>query len=107
MGKSTNTFRDRMAVRDMLLLELADAAAHRDERIEILKTAYGPVCEWVVYEWWRMLAAVNTERTIRGLAPVGIGSVQRAERLASGHVDYATKYALYCAELVVEPPRRT
>lgn len=57
--------------------------------------------EWVLFERSTMLAAVNAERAVIGLPPVDVTMVRRVERLAEGHTDYATKFPLYCAELVV------
>jgi hypothetical protein len=48
-----------------------------------------------------MLDAVNLERRVRGLPQVIEAQVIRVENQAHGHVDYAHKYALYCAELAM------
>jgi hypothetical protein len=56
---------------------------------------------YVLFERERMLAAVNMERVRRGIPPVGIKAIDRVERLACGHVDYAHKYPLYCAEIAL------
>lgn len=56
---------------------------------------------WVFYEREAMHAAVNRERSARGLGSVTLLDVRRVERWAQGHSDYAHKYALYCAEIAV------
>ena len=57
---------------------------------------------WVIFEREQMHEAVNKLRARSGLGPISIDSVERAEVSASGHVDYVEKYALNCADLVVE-----
>lgn len=59
------------------------------------------VPEYVLYERATMLAAVNEERARRGFSPVDEKAIDRVERLACGHVDYASKYPLYCAEIAL------
>lgn len=104
MGEAPRRLRDRLAVRDRLLAELTDAATQRHLREDFIDTPTGPELAWVEYERNRMLGLVNTERAARGLPPVDMADVAKADRLAGGHADYATKYALYCAELVVDKP---
>lgn len=55
---------------------------------------------WIVHERTTMFNAVNGLRRERGLDPVSLDEVKRAESLASGHSDYTRKFALGCAELV-------
>lgn len=78
------------------LLEEADLRSSRngfdDESREL---------EWVVAERQRMLAEVNDIRRAAGAEPVTVEQIENAERPAIGHVDYATKFALYCAELAL------
>lgn len=57
---------------------------------------------WVVHEWDTMHAEVNRLRARHGLGPVSIVEVRSAEALACGHSDYASKYALKCANLVID-----
>ncbi len=57
--------------------------------------------EWVAFERQAMLTAVNIERHTRGLPPATMAQIIRVENNAAGHVDYATKYPLYCAELAL------
>lgn len=103
MGEATTRLRDRLHVRDRLLAELTAAAKERHLREDVVSTPHGPEATYVEYERTRMLTLVNAERDARGRGPLDMARVAAAERLASGHVDYAAKYALYCAELVVEP----
>lgn len=100
--------RDRMAVRDQLADELADAATRRHMFPGTIDTPTGTEPEWAVYERGRMLAVVNTERAVRSKPPLGLADVEHVERLCVGHSDYAAKFALYCSELVFDlrPPRQ-
>lgn len=104
MGDRTDRHHDRRAVHDRLITELTDAAKQRHLREDLVNGATGYEPGWVRYERGRMLAVVNDERAKRGLQPVSWTTVADAESLAAGHVDYVTKYALYCAELVVDKP---
>jgi hypothetical protein len=56
---------------------------------------------WVLFERAALHKAVNEERARRNLPPVDIKAIDRVERLATGHVDYATKYTLYCTEIAL------
>ena len=58
------------------------------------------VPDWVGFELAQMLALVNAMRAERGDEPVPEDAVRRVEQGACGHVDYASKYAIGCAELV-------
>ena len=79
------------AVRDRLLVRLVKAQAQRSRRRV-----------WALFEQKTMLDAVNEERVARGLAPVALSLIQGVENFACGHVDYSLKFALYCAEIVLE-----
>lgn len=57
---------------------------------------------WVIFERQQMHSAVNKLRAKAGLAPVPIERIERAEMSASGHIDYVEKFALRCADLVIE-----
>jgi len=61
-----------------------------------------PELEWVVYERQVMFELVNEERKQNGLEPIQIDDVLKVEIQATGHVDYTTKFALYCAELTLQ-----
>ena len=86
------------ALIDQFRTALSDAAAHRDERREWDHDTGEPA--WVAYEREQMLALVNALRAEGGLPPMDPDVVLRVERSACGHVDYAAKYAIGCAELV-------
>jgi hypothetical protein len=53
---------------------------------------------WVVFERNVMRTEVDRIRADHSLPPVTDDAILRAEHLATGHVDYTKKYALYCAE---------
>jgi len=58
---------------------------------------------WIVYEQLHMWGVVNRMRAIlMGKQPIPFEDIQRVESLASGHVDYSKKFALYCAELLLK-----
>ena len=82
---------------------LVEAAKDRDKREQFLPRADGTGTEpaWVIHERKLMHEAVNQERAKRSKKPINMTDVKRVEQLALGHVDYAHKYALYCAELVL------
>lgn len=94
------------ALHDKMLKVLVAAQDHRKERGDMVpsnnpREKY-PEIGWVVYERQVMFDAVNEERKSRGLEPVGMEEVVRVETTATGHVDYTRKFALYCAELVLD-----
>lgn len=60
--------------------------------------------DWQREEREAMLEAVNGYRSRFGKSPVVMADVQRVEQMAVGHIDYGTKFALYCAELVQDRP---
>lgn len=55
---------------------------------------------WHDFEKMVMWKEVNRCRMSMGLEPVEFHRIARAEQMASGHVDYTSKFALYCAELI-------
>lgn len=55
---------------------------------------------WIETERMTMFNAVNSERIKRGLDPIDLKAIMRAENFACGHTDYSTKFALYCAEII-------
>ena len=54
---------------------------------------------WIETERQVMLKIVNEERRKRRRPLLTLEDIERVERTAEGHVDYAHKFALYCAEL--------
>lgn len=58
---------------------------------------------WLRFEVLNMYWRVNDFRIQMDKDVVALERVEDAERMASGHVDYSTKFPFYCAELVMEP----
>ncbi len=58
-----------------------------------------PGTTWIDVEIDVMHHQINCDRSKRGLVDLSRDVVVRAERMAAGHTDYASKFALYCAEL--------
>jgi hypothetical protein len=80
------------------------AAKERKSRQEMVADPVDPawpIFGWILFEREQMHAAVNAERARRGLSPVDVQLVVRADRLASGHSDYSSKYPLYCTEIAL------
>ncbi|MCK2245405.1 MULTISPECIES: hypothetical protein [unclassified Crossiella] len=93
--------RRREQLRDQFRAVLAMAMEQRSARRTYVETSNGTqTLEWVLFEREVMLAAINRARAETGRAPVRIEEVVRAEEQAIGHVDYAMKFSLYCADLV-------
>lgn len=61
----------------------------------------GQDLSWIEREEQFMFDLVNDERTRRGLSPIALEHVLMRARWATGHVDYSSKFALYCAELAL------
>jgi len=56
--------------------------------------------DWHNFEKLSMLAAVNEHRAELSREPRSLADIERVEQMASGHIDYTKKFALYCAELI-------
>lgn len=82
------TTSELLAIRDAFLSVLASEHKRRPHRPN-----------WLADELAAMRAAINRERHRQRLAPVDEAAVAAADRLAAGHVDYASKFTLYYAEL--------
>lgn len=97
----------RLAMLDRFKDVLGAAMNERSQRSEMVTLDDGSrEWAWVLFERRAMFAEVNAARAERTLPPVAMADVERVERMACGHVDYFTKYSLYCAELalgVAEP----
>lgn len=65
-----------------------------------LRNEYAGI-KWLDAEIDCMHAEVNRLRNSRAMTDVSRLVVVRHERAASGHTDYAHKFALYCAELAL------
>ncbi|MBN9214766.1 MAG: hypothetical protein J0J04_08120 [Microbacterium sp.] len=89
------------AVHDRLHRILLDASLERPSRNGYNEAA-GEL-EWVLHERATMLAEVNRIRAERGVGPVDEAAIMDAEQPALGHVDYSSKFALYCSELALSP----
>lgn len=101
MTITSRTHTELMQVRETMLSVLSEAAEHRHKREYV--SGAGPHAElgWVLYEREQMTHAVNLARLKRGLSPLAVDDVRKVEQAAEGHVDYAGKFALYCAELAL------
>lgn len=95
------TLKVRLTTRDVFLARLKAVSAVRGQREQLVPGPYGSQPGWVTYEAEQMLALVNDFRNEAGLAPVTLERVLHIEQSASGHVDYAEKYALRCAFLAL------
>lgn len=58
---------------------------------------------WLDAEIDCMHRAVNEIRVCRGLPTIDRAHIARADRMAAGHTDYASKFSLYCAALALGP----
>ncbi len=96
--------RERLALTDQMLNTFREAAKERNARSNWIPGPGEPTAQelaWNNFERGIMVDAVNFERSARNLPPVSVRNFMIVERLAVGHSDYATKLALYCAELAV------
>jgi hypothetical protein len=65
-----------------------------------------PFVVWHDREIEFMHELVNAERKKLGRSEISRNLVERAESCASGHTDYALKFALYCRDLVFDDRAR-
>ena len=94
--------REFIGLRDLLLAELSAAQKERDKRSELVPVEGDwPEAGWIRFERDTMLSSVNRERASRGKALVTAGDILKVERIACGHSDYSSKFALYCAEIIM------
>jgi len=91
----------RRVLREQFEDVLATAARERSQRWDKVTTEHGDELGWVVYEREQMHAAVNEARAALGLGEVPVAGVERAERKAHGHADYARQFAWGCACLAL------
>lgn len=101
MTINTRTAEERRQLRDRFRDVLLDAASQRNKRQNAIETKYGAEMEWMRFERQTMLTAVNEERRRRNLPPAHADDIQNANSQAGGHIDYADKFALYCAEIAM------
>lgn len=72
------------------------AMQQRKDRAAVVDGEIG----WIAYERAVMFEMVNRIRADEGRWPLEIDEIKAAERAATGHIDYASKWARYCADLV-------
>lgn len=84
-------YREWIHLRDELLEVLTKLQEERPRRKD-----------WVEFERQSMFHAVNSRRILMSKKVVSMDDFMKAERLAVGHSDYSSKFALYCAELVLK-----
>ncbi len=60
--------------------------------------------DWDRFECEAMLSNVNWVRAKMDKDPITMRRLLRSQAMASGHVDYVNKFALYCTELVYDEP---
>ncbi len=89
----------RLALRDLLLNVLSTAQKERP-RLRSAPLNNGEPA-FVLFERNAMFDAVTRERAKLGKGPRSMADLERVESQASGHSDYSSKFALYCAELVL------
>jgi len=77
---------------------LGNAQKLRSEKVGRIGDEY----EWMLHEHKVMLQTVNAIRLQRERPLVEIEEVRRVEGLATGHIDYSQKFALYCVHLALE-----
>lgn len=91
-----------LATRDRFRAVLRATMGERRQRDDVVTLPDGSrELGWVLFERQQMFATVNQVRAEQGLPPVGMAAVERVEQMAVGHVDYFTKFALYCTELAL------
>lgn len=91
-----------LVMKDKLQAVLEAAMKERPKRPDLVKLDGGwTEPAWVQFERESMHKAVNAERSKLGKGPLPLEAVKRVEQFAVGHVDYSSKFSLYCAELVL------
>jgi hypothetical protein len=83
----------RLWLRDQILAGLSAKQKERRKAVDI---------EWVENERNFMFEQVNHYRQLAGKPPLTMDKIVRVETMAMGHCDYSSKFALYCAELVLD-----
>jgi len=92
------------SLKSHFLSKLTVAQEQRDDLYREVPTKYDPypVPEWVVHERQVMYGEVLSERAKIGKGETPFSEVLVAEGQAKGHSDYSSKFAFYCAELVLK-----
>lgn len=92
-GRDVRTVNDHRSCREDVLAALNAAAAHR-----------GNDLSWIDHEREVVATAANVWAMLHNYPNrVTVDDVERVERGAVGHYDYASKLALYVADLIVTP----
>jgi hypothetical protein len=65
------------------------------------RKTYAGTTKWIDKEHEAMLNEVNRHLTERGRPVIALEELRKAEQLALGHSDYSSKFALYCAEIIL------
>lgn len=86
------------ALRQAMLKTLVEAQKERPN----LRTFDNGELAFVVHERSAMYEAVLLARCALDLPAIPLSEIIRVENMASGHSDYSDKFALYCAELVID-----
>lgn len=85
-----------------LKTRLLFAQTERSLRPYMAKIGTTPRTGWNIFEMLEMHQEVNRLRVAATKPPdVTWDDISRVEQMASGHVDYTTKFALYCEDLVL------
>ena len=91
---------DFMRCYETLVEALRDAQLER-EYMPLTLGANGMNPYWNTYEMLVMYKSVNCARELLDKPMVSWQDICRMEATAAGHVDYTSKFALHCAELVM------
>lgn len=91
---------NRRELRDRLLKVLEKAQERRPELRGDKLIENEPA--FVHYERHQLFNAVLQERQKLNKPPIQLSEIKRVETMACGHSDYSSKFALYCAELVLD-----
>lgn len=89
--------------KDHFLKILSNAQSQRTKKSDIVYDHildYG-VPEWQIFERQIMLTEINRWRIARELDPICEQKLYQVEQFAVGHIDYSSKFALYCAKLAL------
>ena len=93
-----------LKLRDEFMKILEGATQLRKDRPEEIKAPSFSIDKtepaWVSYERQVMHEAVNAARSKRGKGSAPLYLIYKAERKALGRIDYASKFSLYCTEIV-------
>lgn len=65
---------------------------------DVLQDFDGKELLWMAYERLCVMIEANRIRQARGQTLIPLERILRAESLASGHVDYTKKFAMYVAD---------